>query len=175
MSNFRLVHERPDERVVTYLCPGCETIIKVDLALDEVKSSSCCGSFSELQRRLTVLVADDSEPVLVVADRLLSDAGYRVLVAADGNEALRIIRQEHPDLVLLDVVMPKMNGFQVLREIRRDKRLRRTPVVMMSGIYEDKILRRLYRHGAQGYLPKARIQDTLVFRTRQLLASRPRV
>jgi CheY-like chemotaxis protein len=170
-SEFRLVDYSAEERVVKYLCPGCEAIVRIDLEMDEVHSSSSAGSYRSLERHKTVLVADDAQQILRLAESLLAEAGFHVLVASDGAEALRMVREHHPDLVVLDLLMPRMTGFDVLREIRQDERVKDTPVVAMSGVYKDTILDFLQQLGAQGFLDKGQIRDTLVFRAQQLLAS----
>ena len=83
-TEFRLVDYAPDERVVKYLCPGCNDIVRIDLEQDEVQSSSSSGHYSTLERRSTVLIADDSPRVREQANELLSEAGYNVLLASDG-------------------------------------------------------------------------------------------
>jgi chemosensory pili system protein ChpA (sensor histidine kinase/response regulator) len=164
-----LVSDPADERVVRYLCPACNAIVGVDLALDEVQSSSSAGSFSARERRKTILVADDAETVLDVAGRLLREAGFNVILAQDGIEALQQVRERHPDLVLLDLLMPRMSGFDVLREIRQDERVKQTPVVAMSGTYKPEVADFLEQLGAQGFLDKQQLEASLIARTRQLL------
>jgi twitching motility two-component system response regulator PilG len=168
-TEFRLKEYQPGERVVRYLCPGCEQIVKIDLAMDEVASSSSAARFETIERALTVLVADDTDAVLSRATALLSDAGYRVLPASDGVDALNKIRDHHPDLVVLDLLMPRMTGFDVLREIRQDPRTKDTKVLAMSGVYKDNVLEFLQQLGAEGFLDKDSIEATLVFRVRQAI------
>ena len=71
--------DAPAEKVVPYMCPGCETIVRIDLELDEVRSSSSSGSYRAVPRRRTVLVADDSQEILTQGEALLSGAGDQVL------------------------------------------------------------------------------------------------
>jgi CheY-like chemotaxis protein len=170
-TEFRLVDYSPDERVVKYLCPGCREIVRIDLEQDEVQSSSSSGSFRALRRKKTVLVADDTETVLERAEKLLTDSGYQVLVAIDGADALRVIQEEHPDLVILDLLMPRMTGFDVLREMRQDERVKDTPVLVMSGVYKGNILGYLQELGALGFLDKQQLEESLVFRVRKALES----
>lgn len=174
-TEFRLVDYAPDERVVKYLCPGCRSIVRLDLALDEVQSSSSSGSYRALKRRRTVLVADDSPTVLEECTRLLEEAGYIVHGATDGEEALRLARDEHPDLIVLDLLMPRLTGFDVLREIRQDERLAETLVLAMSSVYKDRILDFLQQIGAAGFLDKRHIGEQLVFRVQALLPPDPHV
>ena len=169
-TEFRLVDYAPSDRVVKYLCPGCQTIVRLDLELDEVRSSSSSGSYRSLERKRTVLVADDSDAVLQLCDSLLRRAGYNVLLAADGVDALRVVREEHPDLVVLDLLMPRLTGFDVLREIRQDERVRDMKVLAISSVYKEGILGFLHQLGAQGFLDKQQIQESLVFRVQSILA-----
>ncbi len=168
-TEFRLVDYGPGERVVKYLCPGCRTIVRIDLEMDEVKTSSASGSYRTLARRRTVLVADDSEKVLAAAERLLTEAGYNVMVAADGIEALRALREGHPDLAILDLLMPRLTGFDVLREVRQDERIKDTPVLAMSGVYRDNVIEFLHQLGARGFLDKEKLEETLVARVQAIL------
>jgi CheY-like chemotaxis protein len=81
----------------------------------------------------TVLVIDDSPTILKVVQLVLTRAGYRVEIAADGEAGLEQARASRPDLVLLDFVMPKMNGYQVCRELADDPDLKNVPIVLMSA------------------------------------------
>lgn len=168
-TEFRLVDFKPDERVVKYLCPGCADIVRIDLEQDEVESSSSSVHYSIIERRKNVLVADDNPKIREQARRLLDEAGYNVLLAHDGAEALRMVREEHPDLVVLDLLMPTMTGFDVLRAVLEDERLKSTPVLTMSGVYKDNVVEFLQQLGVQGFLDKERLAETLVFRVNQAL------
>jgi CheY-like chemotaxis protein len=168
-TEFRLGGDAPAEKVVRYLCPGCDTIVRIDLELDEVASSSSSGSYRAVRRKKTILVADDSDLLLKQCGTLLTAAGYHVLLASDGVDALRMIREEHPDVVVLDLLMPRMTGFDVLREVRHDERIRDTIVLAISSVYKDNILDFLHQLGAEGFLDKAQIQEALVFRVNGLL------
>lgn len=172
-TEIRLAGDAPAEKVVPYMCPGCQTIVRIDLELDEVLSSSSSGSFRAVPRRRKVLVADDSEDILKLCETLLAAAGYQVLLAQDGGEALRLIREEHPDVVVLDLLMPRMTGFDVLREIRQDERVKDTIVLAISSVYKDNILDFLHQLGAQGFLDKMQIQEALAFRVASLLSPPP--
>ncbi|HEU5057873.1 MAG TPA: response regulator, partial [Kofleriaceae bacterium] len=81
----------------------------------------------------TVLVIDDSATILKVVQLVLTKAGFRVETAADGEAGLDAARQCDPDLILLDFVMPRMNGYQFCRELVADAKLRDIPVVLMSA------------------------------------------
>ena len=98
-----------------------------------------------------ILVVDDEQAITDLIEIHLLSEGYRVRKAASGAEALRIVREEHPDLVILDIMMPGMDGLEVCREIRRE---RNVPILMLSAKSEDvdKILG--LKVGADDYLTK---------------------
>jgi len=169
-SEIRLSGDAPTEKVVRYFCPTCQAIVRIDLQLDEVPSSSSSVTYSSIQRRKKALVADDAELILKLCEKILSAAGFQVLLAADGIEALRLIRDEHPDIVILDLLMPRMTGFDVLREVRADERIKDTVVLAISSVYKDNILSFLHQLGAQGFLDKAQIEESLAFRVAGLMA-----
>ncbi len=162
--------DAPAEKVVPYMCPGCQKIVRIDLELDEVHSSSSSGSYRAVPRKRTVLVADDAQDILDLCETLLTEAGYVVLLATDGAEAMRLIREEHPDVVVLDLLMPRMTGFDVLRELRQDERVKDTIVLAISSVYKDNILEFLHQLGARGFLDKSQIGEALVFRVAGLLS-----
>ena len=82
----------------------------------------------------TVLVTDDSPDILLLSTTLLRRAGYEVLEASTGKECLDAVRIHHPDLVLLDVVLPDMTGVEVCRQIKNDKNLKDIFVILASGV-----------------------------------------
>ena len=172
-TEIRLAGDAPPEKVVPYMCPGCQTIVRIDLELDEVLSSSSSGSYRAVPRKRTILVADDSQDILNQCEALLSAAGHQVLLALDGAEALRLIREEHPDVVVLDLLMPRMTGFDVLREVRQDERVKDTIVLAISSVYKENILEFLHQLGAPGCLDKTQIEESLAFRVASLLSPPP--
>ena len=102
----------------------------------------------------TVLVADDDVEILGLVTRHLKTHDMKILEASDGEEALKIARREKPDLVILDVMMPGMTGWEVCRAIREDDGLSSTAVIMLTGIGErlNEMTSPLY--GADEYLDK---------------------
>ncbi len=101
-----------------------------------------------------VLVVDDERPVVMVIETNLKIAGYEVLTAYNGREALEKMRSESPDCVLLDVMMPEMNGWQVLEEIRDDATLADMQVIMLTAMVDDADISRGYELGVDLYLTK---------------------
>jgi len=114
-----------------------------------------------------ILVIDDDLTFLKLADKVLTNAGYEVLKANDGQEGLRLLFSHKPDLVLLDVVMPRMDGWQTCNRIRD---ISDVPIVMLTGnqTAEDDIVRGL-DYGADDYLLKPVGNKELVARIRAML------
>jgi diguanylate cyclase (GGDEF)-like protein/PAS domain S-box-containing protein len=104
--------------------------------------------------RPLVLVVDDDENSLLLARESLGTAGFAVAEAVDGAEALEVFAQCRPDLVLLDVCMPRMDGFAALSELRKTAGGRHIPVLMMTGLDDLPSIRRAYEQGATDFVPK---------------------
>lgn len=85
----------------------------------------------------TVLVVDDDPEIVSMVSLRLSKRGYRILTASDGNEALEVARRERPALILLDVMMPGRNGWEVARALRQDPVTEKTKIVMLTAIGEQ--------------------------------------
>jgi response regulator RpfG family c-di-GMP phosphodiesterase len=91
-------------------------------------------SVSEVSKQFKILVTDDTPEILIMSTTLLRRAGYEVLEASTGKECLDAARVYHPDLVLLDVMLPDMTGIEVCRQIKNDKSLEGIFVILASGI-----------------------------------------
>jgi len=83
-----------------------------------------------------ILIADDEQDCIDFVREALADTPYEVLAAMDGEEALQVARQHHPQVIILDVQMPKRNGFEVFAELKGDQNLASVPVIMLTGITE---------------------------------------
>lgn len=116
-----------------------------------------------------VLVVDDSPTDLALMTAPLRREGYEVVTATDGEEALRLVQEEQPSCVVLDVVMPRKNGFQVCRSIKNSQALQRIPVILLTSKSErtDEIWGK--RQGADVYLTKPFDGATLVAHVQQLV------
>jgi CheY-like chemotaxis protein len=80
-----------------------------------------------------ILIIEDEEIMLDLLQKKLAQAGYEISVARDGEEGLRTMKQIKPDLVLLDIVMPKLGGFEVMEEMSKDVELNKIPVIVVSN------------------------------------------
>lgn len=119
-----------------------------------------------------ILVADDDLEILALVARHLSALPAHIVEASDGEEALRLARREKPNLVVLDVMMPGMSGWEVCRAIREDESLSKTGVIMLTGIGErlNEMTSPLY--GADGFLDKPFELKDLEDKVREVLAER---
>ncbi len=119
-----------------------------------------------------VLVADDSIAVRKVAERLLIEAGFGVALAANGEEALAYLSKETPDLVVSDVIMPDKSGYEVCAFVRAQRALANTPVLLISGIVNDEVMKQAEFCHADGVLKKPFQGTSLKDRVLELLAKR---
>ncbi len=117
----------------------------------------------------TILIADDEPNILLSLEFLMQREGYRVLVARDGQEALDSILQHRPDLVLLDVMMPRKSGFDVLQAMREREDLSAVRVLMLSAKGREIDTAKGLALGADGYMTKPFSTRELVDRVRSLL------
>jgi CheY-like chemotaxis protein len=102
----------------------------------------------------TVLVVDDDRPTRALCRTALEDVGFRVLEAADGKAALASVRTEHPDLILLDIMMPGISGWEVTSALLADRATDEIPIVFISARTELADRMRAFDLGAQGYVTK---------------------
>lgn len=119
----------------------------------------------------TILVVDDSPTVVQLATRPLEAEGYRVITAGDGEQALRTARQERPDLIVLDIILPKINGFQVCRQIKSDPKTQRIKILLISSKTNESDRFWGLRQGADSYMTKPFESHELLRNVAQLLNS----
>ncbi len=103
---------------------------------------------------LKILVCDDERHIVRLIQVNLERQGYQVITAYDGKEGLEKVKSEKPDLCVLDVMMPYMDGFEVLKNIRRDPETENLPVIMLTAKAQDKDVFEGYHYGADMYLTK---------------------
>ncbi|MGF6224657.1 Hpt domain-containing protein [Pseudomonas frederiksbergensis] len=116
----------------------------------------------EPQRPLLVLVVDDSVTVRKVTSRLLERHGMNVLIAKDGVDAMLLLEEHMPDLMLLDIEMPRMDGFEVATQVRADERLRHLPIIMITSRTGQKHRDRAMAIGVNDYLGKPYQESVLL-------------
>ena len=124
--------------------------------------------------RQKILVVDDQQEILDLTETVLTGGGYSISTASSGDEALGQLALEPFDLVLLDINMPEMDGWETLRLLRADEQLADVAVVMFSvkGEVSDKV--HSLQEGASGYITKPFVVDELVARVKRVLEARQR-
>jgi twitching motility two-component system response regulator PilH len=118
-----------------------------------------------------VMVIDDSPTIVAVLGKMLRQNGYEVISAGDAESGVALARKELPDLIFLDIVLPGMNGFAALRQLRRDPALQRTPVVMISGNMQATEQYYAQRIGADDFMKKPFGRDEVFSRIHRLVES----
>jgi CheY-like chemotaxis protein len=122
----------------------------------------------------TILLAEDDRILRKAGEATLKKRGYAVIAAVDGEDALAKAREHKPDLILLDVIMPKLQGFEVLASLKSDAATRDIPVIMLSNLQDESDVRKATDAGALDYLVKSNVPlDVLAARIAEALA-RPR-
>src|ERR1700737_1381822 len=115
---------------------------------------------------MKILIVDDDTDLLDVTAYALRREGFNVIVAIDGTQALRRWQSEEPDLILLDVGMPRMSGFEVCRKIRQTAS---TPVIMLTAAGDEEHVVQGFRHGADDYVVKPFSPKQLALRIRAVM------
>src|SRR5262245_32233222 len=103
---------------------------------------------------ISILIVEDSPTILQMASQALEGAGYRILQATNGEEAVDVALQQQPDLILLDVILPKMTGYQVCRQIKSTPETAHIPVVMITSKSKDSDRYWGIEQGADDYITK---------------------
>lgn len=116
-----------------------------------------------------ILIADDEQNIVISLEFLMKREGFDVVVATDGDEAVRRIRNEMPDLVLLDVMMPKKSGFEVCQEVKADPALQSVRILMLTAKGRDTEVAKGLALGADAYMTKPFSTRDLVARVRSML------
>jgi DNA-binding response OmpR family regulator len=119
-----------------------------------------------------VLAADDDEDILELVAFRLERSGYTVLRAKDGEEALRLALEAKPDLAVLDVMMPKLDGYELTRRLRADDATRRMPIILLTARSQDADVQAGFDAGADDYLRKPFSPQELRARVQAILGRR---
>ncbi|WP_457552464.1 HD domain-containing phosphohydrolase [Desulfobacula sp.] len=120
-------------------------------------------------KRSRILVVDDEEINLRLLEALLLPMGYEVIMANNGEEAIKKVREVHPDVILLDIMMPKMNGFEVTRQLKEDEETKIIPIVMVTALKEVEHRVKALEVGADDFLTKPLDKMELMARVKSLL------
>jgi CheY-like chemotaxis protein len=107
-----------------------------------------------MSQKATILIVDDEPFNVDVLQQELEELNYQIITAANGQEALGKIKSQQPDLILLDLMMPVLDGFAVLSEIKADNNLRDIPVIIVSAADDSKSIVKGIKQGADDYITK---------------------
>ena len=119
-----------------------------------------------------ILVADDNVQNLELIEAYLADLNCQILTAVDGEETLTKVRQAAPDLILLDIMMPKVSGFEVCKQLKDDPRTRDIPILMVTSLHEMADIERGVEAGTDDFLSKPIHKQILLKRVKSLLKVR---
>jgi CheY-like chemotaxis protein len=124
-----------------------------------------------MSEQTTILIVDDQPMNVKVLTVKLSPYNYKIIPAYSGAEALKKTREEIPDLILLDVMMPGMNGYEVLRHLKSDAKTKNIPIIMVTGLDDihDKV--KALENGADGFLNKPVLKADLIEKIGSVLRS----
>lgn len=116
-----------------------------------------------------ILIVDDEQDLLDFVKLRLEANNYTVITAIDGDEALLVFKKERPDLVLLDILMPKLDGFKVCQMLKKDPLTKNIPVIMLTAKDRLDDIKQAKHAGANGYIIKPFDADTLLFDIKEQL------
>jgi DNA-binding response OmpR family regulator len=124
------------------------------------------------QSRPVVLVADDDHDILTLVRFRLERAGYEVIQARDGEEAVRLAVEHEPDLAVLDVMMPKLDGYEATKQLRGHETTSRLPVILLTARVQEADVARGFEAGADDYVKKPFSPQELSARVQAVLGRR---
>lgn len=119
---------------------------------------------------IKIITIDDEAPIRHLIRHALRREHYEIVEAGNGREGLEIIRRELPDLIVMDVVMPEMNGLDTLKAIRADARIAHIPVLLLTGFRDSEKLEAALRLPRTDFLPKPFLVEVLKERVRKMIA-----
>jgi predicted Zn finger-like uncharacterized protein len=164
-ASYRFDPARASNQAPRIKCPGCGHVFRVDLTVtvEDVAATSPAP-------RKKCLIVDDSRFFRELTGDILKVREVDFLFAGDGEEGLRIIREARPDLVLIDLNLPKKNGYELIREVREDKTLGKVRLLAMSGVFrKSEEIGEVYRGGADGFIGKSFKPEQLLEQVKKLL------
>jgi chemosensory pili system protein ChpA (sensor histidine kinase/response regulator) len=156
-----------DGSVVVILDP--HALIRSDAMLEHIPSYTALAAQPEDDGVKTVMVVDDSVTVRKVTSRFLEREGYEVVTAKDGADALLILQDHIPDVMLLDIEMPRMDGFEVAKNIRSSSRLKDIPIIMITSRTGEKHREHALSLGVDMYMGKPYQEEVLLENIQSLI------
>ena len=121
-------------------------------------------------KKHTILIVDDESFVRKVFGDIFKKRGYNVLLATNGQEGLSVMKREKPDMAILDILMPEMDGLKVLEEMKKQNLLKKIPVIILSAYSGPQYIDKALKLGASAYLGKADYQiEQILKKTKEIL------
>lgn len=111
---------------------------------------------------MKIIIIDDEQALVKMYSTALEAAGFEMLAASDGQQALDMIRKEKPDAILLDIIMPKINGLDVLKQIKEEEEIKKIPVFLLTNLPEESALSKANSLGAEDYFVKAQTEPQVM-------------
>ena len=108
-------------------------------------------------KKKNILLIEDEEMLASMYETKFQNEGYQIQKALDGETGLKLAQEKRPDLILLDIIMPKLDGFSVLKKIKEDPKLKDVPVILLTNLGQDEDVDKGNKFGAAGYLIKANL------------------
>lgn len=128
-----------------------------------------CAEEDGMADKKRIMIVDDEKDLVETLTFRLEAAGYEVLAAFDGQEGLEKVRREKPDLILLDVMMPKLDGYQVCRMLKFDEKFKKTPVIMLTARGQEQDKNTGKTVGADAYMTKPFDSKALLDKIKELI------
>jgi len=120
-----------------------------------------------------ILLIEDDKMLLEMYSSKFNREGYDIITAENGSDGLKMAKENKPDLILLDIILPKLDGFATLKEIRGDANIKNTPVILLTNLGQDQDIQKGKALGADDYFVKANHTPTeVVEKVRELLKSK---
>lgn len=130
------------------------------------------GGPIDIDRTPRILIADDNPQGVELLEAYLAETEYEIETAADGLETLQKVQSWNPDLILLDIMMPKISGFEVCKQVRNDPQHKDVPIIMITALDQPSDIDRAVEAGADDFLTKPINKTELLLRVRSALKSR---
>lgn len=111
---------------------------------------------------MKVLIIDDERGILKMYTEYLKTAGIEILQAVDGETGIKLAKEQKPDVILLDIIMPRYNGLDVLKDIKNDQDIKNIPVFLLTNLPEESSGDKAKQLGAAGYLVKAQYEPRMI-------------
>jgi len=110
---------------------------------------------SKSDKPQTILLVDDNSFLTRIYQPKLESAGYKVLIAQDGEKALDMIRKHKPSLILLEIILPKINGWDIIKKVKKNKILSKIPIIVFSNLSDQEDIKKTFDLGVDEYLIKS--------------------